>query len=292
MATKREKAKEQKTSAGEHKSYKKKVALAIVFLVIIAGFYLYETYGSLPGSIIMLKLAGKQLNATSIKAIILQKVNSSPMFNVGYTGQVIINGNDPGITLGFLKYHNDTRTSIDMSDIPVFGNATITMISIDHGNPNYLCIQADNTSALRAVIPSNGTAPGSTRCINASSNGGDALLSVENRLINISSANNINVSSYSVSSYDGEPCYRVSGSGTIYMNSSLTGSGASSSQVPSTFTFDMCLSAQYNIPLTINATFTPSNGGSVVLIVHETTLNYASSDSDVVALPGQVVNAT
>ena len=75
-------------------------------------------------------------------------------------------------------------------------------------------------------------------------------LTAVNKVVDTSSLRNLNISSYSLSSWNGQPCYFVSGSGSADINGALVNQ---TGFVPSNFTFDTCVSAQYDVPLEFNA---------------------------------------
>ncbi len=261
------------------------IALVILIIIIAAAYYVYVTYGSLPSSLYSTLSSGKQLNATVLEGIILQKVNASPTYNLGYEGHVTTSAGDPVITFNYLKYVNDRRAVFTSQGLPVFGNASVTIISLNNSASGYLCVNTTNSSALNSLVP--GGSNGVYRCTSAVSAEGQ-LQGVVDLLVNVSTLSNMVTGSPSVGSYDGQPCYSISGTASVDINSSLVGA-TGNAQTPSNVSFSACLSASEDIPLTLNATFTASNGGTVVVSAYNTGINLNATQAQVTSLPGGLV---
>ena len=293
---------DQKTSAGaaakpQPKAKKKGsaplIALIAIIVVIAVLYYLYSVYGTLPSSLVSAKLSGEQFNASTLKSIMLQKVYSSPMFAVDYSGSITTGLNDPGLTASFLKYYNNTRTTYSFSNMPVIGSAQVVVISLNSGQSGYICANATN-SAMVAEIFNNANSTKGYQCISASGSNYQKLSTLLNRMINTSSAGSIQISSYSLSSFNGQPCYVVSGSGSIRVNSTLAGINGAGilAQVPSNFTFNACFSSQYNIPINFSGRFSPAGGLPISITLQETSISTATTQSEVEALPDPIANLT
>lgn len=259
------------------------IAIVVIIIILAVGFYLYEAYGSLPSSLFSALSSGKQLNSAVLEGIILQKVNESPSYNLGYTGSVTTSAGDPVITFGYLKYLNDRRAVFTSQELPVFGNASVTIITLNNSQSGYLCIDAQNSSALNSLIP--GGSDGTYRCTSALS-AQSQLEGVLDLLVNVSSVDNFNTGTPTVSTYNGQPCYYISGTANAEVNGTLVGT---TGYVPTNVTFNTCLSASENVPLTINATFTASNGDSVVLTAYNSALDLNATQAQVTSLPGGLV---
>ncbi len=270
-----------KGSAGQGS---RKALIAVVAAAALIGIaaYAYVLYGSLPAALASTLSSGRQPNSTALQGMLLQKIDSAKTFSVGYSGQITIN-RDPPIGFSFAKYYNDTRISFFFEDMPTFGNLSAVVISRNFGENGTLCIRADPGSAL--AIRNGSSAGNGYSCLQTGSSGAGAqLFGIADRLVNVSSLSGISTHSYGVTLYGGQPCYSVSGSGTIMVNSTLV-DVKSSAQAPVSVGFSACFSAQYNIPLTIDANLTAGNGSSIRILLNESTIGEAASAEEVDALP-------
>ena len=146
-----------------------------------------------------------------------------------------------------------------------------------------LCIKADSELGLQQII--RGQRIRGYRCVqtyNGSANG--QLLRIANYYIDVSSLSGITTKSYGLSSYTGQPCYYISGSGTMQVNSTLVDVNTSA-QAPVNLDFSTCLSAQYNIPLDLSMNMTAANGSTIKVILNETSLNQTATAYQVESLP-------
>ena len=279
MATKETAEKSSKN--GSHK--KLLITVAAVVIVLSVLFYLYETYGSIPSSLASTLSSGKPLDSAALQNILLQKVDAAKTFAVSYTGQIIIN-RDPPISFSFAKYYNDTRITLSLEDIPPIGNLSIILISNKLGPNGTLCIKADQGSAFNNI--EGGNVSNGYRCVQTNSGSAQAqLINIMNMYINVSSLGGITTSSYGLTVHDGQPCYFVSGSGTINVNSTLIDVVSSAPQTPVGIHFNTCLSAQYNIPLNISANMTAANGSSIKISLDESMINQTTTAYEVDSLP-------
>ncbi|VVB76859.1 Uncharacterised protein [uncultured archaeon] len=251
-----------------------KIVAGVLLVVVLAGAYLYYTYGSLPSAV----LSSKQVNESTLRSALLQKISSTPQLSFAYLGSIVINNTDPYIAINFSKYYNDSRATFSFTQFPVLGNVSVIIISLNNGTSGYGCLKAWNSTL--------GEAKGYV-CTTATGLATSGIMDTLNRIVNTSSISNLQISSYGISLWNGQPCYSVSGSGAMKVNGALVNQAGF---IPSTFDFDSCFSAQYNIPLTLNGTFDLGNGRFAHVRIRQTGMGLATSDSEVVSLPGPVLN--
>lgn len=239
--------------------------LIIAAVIIILLTYLYETYGSLPSGIATAVLSGKPLTGSELQNLLLRKVSSYAYFKANYTGNITIN-TDPPITVALFKYGSNYLYDITLSGVPNVGDLEIRYTTPVNGNlqGENLCVLSNSTSIATKL----NTYPGVRICKNPS-NHTTFSGKVANLLVNASSLENINITNYGLSEYSGQPCYSVSGTGTIDINSSITGS-ASGPTIPAKMNFSTCLSAQYNLPFYINLNLIASNGAFLLMHISST----------------------
>ncbi len=254
---------------GGHK--KLKIAGAIIVMLVAASAYLYAMYGSLPTAL----LTAKQINQSVIEGAILQKINATPMLDLTYSGSVVINNTDPLVSINFVKYHNDSRLTLNYTEFPVLGNLSVVTISLGNGTTMYNCLKAWNGS---------GGTGNQYACTRLGAAASSAYTGALDRLINVSGISGVDVHSYGISAFDGQPCYSVNATGAVPINNTLFGQpGWGDAQ----FVVNACISAQYDLPLTASAAFTDAAAhGRVYLNMSETGLYTVSSQGDVAALPG------
>ncbi len=269
------------TQKNRGKSHKKLiVGLIIVIIVIGALYYLYETYGSLPASAISMMASGHALNATSLQALMLQKIVSTPNFRANYSGsmQVTIVNMGNGADSGKLYY------ILQVSKLQQLGNLTLqysqNYVGLkNYSNPN-LCVLTDNLQIIQKV----GAAEQNIMICKNPQEHPRFSGTVVNLLVNISSLDNININSYGISSYNGEPCYSVSGNGTIDVNSTIVGAN-SGPDIPAKMNFSTCLSAQYNLPFYLNAQIVPTNGSKILIALKDYSMGPFSVSTGQANLP-------
>ncbi|MDE1870834.1 MAG: hypothetical protein KGI06_01175 [Candidatus Micrarchaeota archaeon] len=253
-----------------------KVFLAILAILALAVVYIVYTYASLPIAL----LSAGQLNQGAIEQIIMQKVNSTPELNLTYQGSVVVNNTDPGILVKMLKYHNYSRYTVTFTDFPDIGN--VSTIIIPSSNGTYSCVK-EWESLSQLADPRH---PYVCTSVNAPSGLFDFLsLVLLSKVADISTLNNFQVTSYGISSWGGQPCYSVSGTGSIDINGALVNQ---TGFVPSNFSFTGCLSGQYDVPLTLNVV--ANAGGKFVHIdVISTGIGTSTTQSEVTSLPGNAL---
>ena len=80
---------------------------------------------------------------------------------------------------------------------------------------------------------------------------------------------NLHITSYSLSSYDLQPCYQASGFAQMPINREVINE---SGTTESTVAFNVCLSAQYSIPVSLSGTikFTDASGANHTIALNLT----------------------
>ena len=265
----------------------KRLKIAAVAIIIILGalLVLYEMYGSLPSSILSAVSSGKQLNATTLQGIIFQKVNAAPMFSVNYTGNITIKS-DPPFSVSFIKYYNETWYSFisynftfPTHNLTVFNSSSTSIILLIPNSSN----NAYGTLCVGGIPVGIGTSFGGYRCFQTYGNETQEA-AIANLFFNVSSLSNVTTTSYGLSQYNGQPCYLISGIGTIDVNGELLG-GNFSAETPMSLDFRACLSAQYDIPLNIQANMNAANGASIYIDVSESALGTTTNGNEVTVSP-------
>lgn len=245
----------------------KKLIVGLVMIIIVIGvlYYLYETYGSLPVGVISMMASGHALNATSLKTLILQKIISTPNFRANYSGNITIN-KDPTMIVNIANINYGTGNNgalyykLGVFELQNLGDLTLSYSTdYNYSNPN-LCVLTDNQQIIQEI---GAAGPNIAKCENPQNHPRFSGI-VANLLVNVSSFDNLNISSYGVSSYDGKPCYSASGSGIIDVNSIIVGAN-SGPYIPAKLNFSTCLSAQYNLPLYLNAQIVPTSGATILI---------------------------
>jgi hypothetical protein len=171
---------------------------------------------------------------------------------------------------------NATFTVTSAVATPAAGNVSIVYITNSRNS-------MQDTLCTEGVSVSIGTTQGNYTCFKTYGNSSQEA-AIANLFVNLSSLNNIATTSYGVSLYNLQPCYSVSGTGTIDVNSELLGS-SSPGETPMRLTFDACLSAQYNIPLRIHARMVGANGASIVINLDESAIGTTTNNNQVTGLP-------
>ena len=277
-------AKEAKDSgAVRGKSHKGRwIGLAILFVIIVAGAYFYETYGGLVSSLITVLSAGKQINSSTLQSVMFQKIDALKAFSTNYTGTIVIN-QDPAMGFSYAKYYNDTRVTFYAYNLSRLGNVSAVFVTKNTSAYGTLCIKASPGSPFN--ITSGGNITNGYRCVQTQSRSVQAqLLGMARVFIDLSSLGNVVPKSYSLSSYNGQPCYSVSGTGTVNVNSTLLNASAAG-YTPVNVSFSACFSGQYNIPLYVHASMISKRGGSMIVSLNETSISQATTAAQVTAPP-------
>ena len=208
------------------------VALTLFALIIIAGTYLFFMYGSLPYAVI----TAKNLNSSTLISIMAQKVNSAAVANISYSGSIVINNTDPQFSFLYSKNGSQSWSDLKLMDVPnIEALEATTYLNKTSGNGRGCVIyNFDNQNGTSTSICKNSSYPYS------------AYTTVLGYLVNLTSLGNISTGHYGVSSFDGQPCYLVSGAGTVMVNEVLFNQ---TGYAPGLFFFNTCLSARYDVPL-------------------------------------------
>ena len=256
----------------------RKIGLAVLLIIILGGIAFYFAY--LSGGI-GTPAYHAATNSSSLKTALLQKIDSYPQLGINYIGSIGYNvnlgGADPviavPINVSFLKYMNDERVSFSVGALPVGGfgaysNISAVGISIDNGSTVYACYRH---------------ASGPYSCFAATGSPTQIFNNITNAL-NLSALSGFHLGIPTPSIYNGMPCWKAAGNLTLYSTKGIFNGTAFVS-------YNTCISPTYYIPLVLNANITTStNQFAVNLYVRNIT--QATSESEVTALPGPLVNVT
>ncbi len=245
------------------------IGLAIFVILVLGGTYFYFTF--LSGGIASTAISAAQ-NPSSFKSTVLQKINSNPQLALNYTGSITF-GQDPPFTFSFLKYLNDTRVMMSVSDFPNIGNLSATGVSLDNGSTVYLCYDR-NASGYKCAMGA-GTETQIVDQIAASFN-----------ISNISNLGNAAVKSVSPSYYNGQPCWFATGTGVIYGGLGAFGQGNSN------VTFSACVSPSLYVPYNATVVITPQAGNTITIALRSIGISLNTTYSEVASLPGSLINSS
>ena len=259
------------------------IALLVLLALVIIATLLFAVYGSLPGSLLSAVLAGAPLTGHTIQNIILAKLAGTPQLGAAYVGSVTLNGHDPNLTVTYIKYNSVTRISYAINNISFIGNGVITIInSTADANQDEICIPTSLALFKDNQPPNSAT----YYCANQSSASYEAIVNKVNGIFNISGATNVYVKSYGISLYNWQPCYKVTGAGDMSLNRELIGQ---SGMVPAAITFNACISAQYDIPVSMSGTiiFQDASGSNDTMAFNlsQTSTNTSTTSGEVTQLP-------
>lgn len=217
-----------------------------LFLLIIAvvGAYLFYTYGSLPSAIV----GAKQLNSSTLVSIMAMKINSSAIVNLSYSGSVVINNTDPLLSFFYIKNGTQTWSELAVREMPSVGDVEAKVY-----------MNQSSGNGIGCIIY-NFTAPNSTQQCTNSAYPYSVYTKVAGYLFDVNSISNVRTVSYGLQSIGGQPCYSVSGSGSVMINQRLFNK---TGYAPANFTFNACLSAKYNVPLNVEVHAVQANRDSV-----------------------------
>ena len=256
----------------------RKIGLAILLIIILGGAAFYFVY--LSGGIGTLAYRAA-MNSSSLKAVLLQKINSYPQLGVTYLGSIGYNVNignaDPvvavPINVSFLKYMNDERVSFSVGALPIGGlsaysNISAVGISINNGSTVYACYKHNS---------------GSYQCYAATGSPTQIFNNVTNAL-NLSALGGFHLGVPTPGFYNGMPCWNAAGSLTLYGTKGLFNGTA-------LVDYNTCISPTYYMPLALNANITTSTNQFAVNL-HVRNITQATSDAEVTSLPGPLVNST
>ncbi len=234
--------------------------------------------GIIPGAV-----NGRQFNTSDIAQHLYNEINSSKAFSINYSGKVVAGVYTAPVGLvtvtvpisySFIKFGNDTRSTLAESDVPYLGNST--KITIVKGN--LIAYTCSKTSSSVYGFNCTQSAPYSQVVL---------LYSIFGALAN-------NTLRYAVaSSYHGEHCVATGGTATIPPSALSSAFGGSEfSRGSQYFNFTDCLSQDTYIPLNLSLAQIPAaNGTYVSIYVHITSFNAPVTENEVLTLPGRVTNA-
>lgn len=271
------------------KGHKKLIAFMAVLIIIGIVAVLYEMYGSVPAGLIFAVSSGKPLTAATLSGVLLQKIASSQTFSANYTGTVAINSQDPVIIFSFNKYINNTLF-YDVNFESIFNSSIYNQVAVAgigevgyNGSlptfiPSKVCLNVIHDSAvlnsvgnggISTIISLPGYTPSQYLCAAPSSQFSN---NIENLFVNMSSLGDLKLSSYSLRFLNGNPCYFVSGTGTIDVNSTILGYSGSKEE-SSSLNFSSCISAKYDIPFNLTMNINGNKGGSMDLKMNVRDIN-------------------
>ena len=245
-------AKRNSTYPAKRKSRHIGLIISVVIIAVLA--YLVLVYGSLPYSL----LTAKQLNASTLQSIMFSRINSAKTLNLSYNGSIAVNGSDPTIQFLYNKNSNRTRLELDiihgdggynevtarLTNISASGRICTTYYKPSQPYLGPICVYQ------KPYIP---------------------MLRLADKIANLSTIGNVSTSSYGLQMYQGQPCYSMNGTATIMVNGTII---SSSGFIPAKLYFDACLSAQYNLPLTLIGAAKMSSGQIVNFYFTETGFSY------------------
>ncbi|MDE1860657.1 MAG: hypothetical protein KGH72_02965 [Candidatus Micrarchaeota archaeon] len=247
------KSSKKEVPAKKKSGYGKYIALAILLIIAIAVYYLYSTYGSLPMAI----LSAKQLNASTLRSIMLAKVSSASMVNMTYSGSVTVNMSDPQIALYYNKSGGSTLVDFRITqENGTFSRVRVTFQNASLSGPGYVCTSSTANESFSCSNNSTPLVP---------------LLNLGSQIAKLQTLDHISMGSYSLSSFDGQPCYMVQGTATVMANGRLFNT---TGFVPAALNFTGCLSAQYNLPVEIYGKATRSNGQTIRFFIEQSNFQY------------------
>jgi hypothetical protein len=271
------------------KRHRKLAALVIILIIIGIAGVLYEMYGSIPVSLISVASSGKPITASALEGVLLQKVASSQTFSANYTGTIIINNQDPGFLFSFGKYANNTFF-YEADFERIFGSGFNNLVApagfgtiVYNGTlpsliPTDVCINVSDDPAVLASVNNGGvpttlSIPGfPTRNYLCGLPGSQFGNNVANLFLNETSISGLQVSSYSLRSFDSNPCYFVSGTAMADVNSTILGY-AGSREEPASLNFSSCISAKYDVPFNFTVDAIGTYGGKTQLGINISNIN-------------------
>ena len=219
-------------------------ALLLLALIVVVGAYLFFVYGSLPSAVI----TAKALNSSTLVSIMAQKVNSTAVVNLSYSGSIVINNTDPLISFYYNKNGSQSWSELALREMPNVGDIEAKAYLNQSSGEGIGCVVYNFTGQ-------NGT----QKCEN-SAYPYSVYTTVLGYLFDLGSVGNLSMTSYGLKVIGGQPCYSVSGSGTVMVNEELFNR---TGYAPASFTFNTCLSAKYNVPLDVEVDALLKSGGSI-----------------------------
>jgi hypothetical protein len=277
------------------------IASVVVIILVIgaAAYYLTSGHSSSNNDLIYAQflksyVSKSPLNLTAFQPISTEKLKSLPQFYLNYSGKIVVSSNSTllgGLTLsipftaGYEKYDNDSRATLNLKDVPLFGNLSI--IAINSSSGIYSC--TSNATSLLGLY----TRPPGYTCTKTNTSEFSSLINATT-----SFSSNIVVDSLSLQSYQKQSCLLTTMTGTVSPGSKQHLSNISStlgSLAGSVSTIDMnftgCYSTDYYVPFNLSGVASSSNT-SITVTLHETGIGTQINQTKVTTLPGPIVNAT
>jgi hypothetical protein len=320
-----------------HTALSLKAILAIAVLVAViavtayalsGGFHSQNKAGSGAPAAINGTLSQGNLNAYALSSLALNYTKSQSQFHVNYSGEGKVSGTgllsivsySMPIAVKYSKYGKDSRFDINITNIPFINSIYIGLINDSSGI--FSCLNMNlSRSMLNIANTSNQTLQNITHTSCYKGNANSTSATSSNAPANVSAFDTTGLSSEQLkhmrinlteevqSTYDGMQCTFISGTfshifgalaeqeqqGAQQQNSISGGNTSAGGK------FSMCISNQYYIPLTFNASVTPTsqtqsnygNGSiSLGLDMAVTSIGPTASDSYITSLPGPVKNST
>jgi hypothetical protein len=286
-------ANNQNTAAQKPKSNSSVIIAAVVVIIIIiiaaAAYFLLAAKSSSSTSKLVAELSSPA-NKTpgGVINVVAGELILSNQVNVSYSGTAVVAGpsssslgsiqlNTP-IKLSFEKYGNNFRIYFNATGIPLIGSINDTYIQLQNGTL-YLC------SSNSSIFTSQGSAPQGINCQIQPPDSGFSLSSLGN-LNNpafTSLENNLTVTVFGSSNYNGNSCALVGINGKLNQSISMNST--------------VCLSGEYKLPLLLNLSVTGDSGTSMaglslVLKLHEVSIGKPVTIAGISALTGPVVNSS
>lgn len=300
--------------------------LAAIVIIVVAIAVVYVAFNGIPPSqksgtnappAIAAVLSQGHLNTYALESLASNYTANHIQFHVNYSGTGKVSGTgllslisySIPISVKYSKYNRDSRFDINLTNIPFINSIYIGFINDSLGNFECTSISISN-STLQSFNVSAYKAANITHlsCMKAIINSTSSNAVESKSVLNgtgLSSAQmrnmSINLTEDVQSSYNGMPCTFISGkfaqlSGALAQQSTVQQSPGNKSNVNGVFS--MCISNQYDVPLTLNASLTPPTQGkgkgvmSMYLNIAASSIGDNASDTYITTLPGPIVNIT
>ncbi len=257
-------------------------------------------------------LIKKPMNLSAIAVLMFNKINSSQTLSVSYAGSAKVSSSSMGnitlnvpFTLSIMRYYDNMRIELSATSIPIIGSlsyiavwlgnetfytcAAASGLSSSSSGANYTCRAAHTNftiSSLMAYVDKNIT-------LYTTPEGLAKFLENKSSSINMLGSMNINTNAsfMGVNSFEGQSCYLIEESVSMY-SSTLGASSAGTS----------CLSPETYLPLnvtylTVINQLNSTSGSSkspitITLLMHQTGSSNNVTQQEVTTLPGPVTNST
>ncbi len=269
-------------------------AIIVLALVSYLAYYFIHSASASSNPVIAMLSTHKPVSLVSVANTMLNYVNKTKQLNVSYNGIVTLvisttfTGNmtvSMPIKFSYQKYYNISRMSASLKDIPFAGN--MSFVSITNKSVHYSC---SNMSSMSLITGKSGFVCTKNVSSSTASVVPTNISAIEKKL-------NLNVEGVKQASYNGQPCYIMTGKGVANIPSNLTTqSSLLPAAAPTNFTYNItsCVSLQYGIPLNLSMSIGSTNKTSpmkVSIALNEVGLN-TNTGASIGALPGPIENAS